>query len=157
MVNSNDLQFAVYEDENGDLGSLKVWGNRLAYNWNILGVERHYFDLNNVVTTRIVTAGNYYWIAWRSDMTPTASENYIYFERQGSDPIPTGLGGGNGMMKRGCSVSAGGFNQIPPSGNCFNSSGLNYADNYYGWTVWTAGGSQPDLTPPASPQGLSVR
>lgn len=128
MVSSVDLQFAVYEDNNGNIGGLKAWGHKLGYDFRTIGVGRHYFDLTNVVTDRRVTAGSYYWIAWRSNMTPTGSENYIYFERQGNDPLPPWI------EKRGLSVAAGNFGAMPPSG----PFDIFYDDNYYGWSVWTA-------------------
>jgi hypothetical protein len=136
-VASEDLTYAVYEDNNGNIGNLKAWGYRLDYNWHTIGIGRHYFDLAYVGTDRRVTAGRYYWIAFRSS---TDNTNRLYFERQGSDPLP------NWIEKRGVTVPAGNFNAVPPSGSSYS---VGYADNYYGWSVWTAADS--DRMPPSPP------
>ena len=141
-VSDEDLAFAVYEDSGGSIGSLKAWGYRLHYNWHTIGIGRHYFDLTNVVTNRNVVAGRYYWIAFR---TSVGNVGKMYFERQGSDPLPAWV------SKRGVVVS-GGFDQMPPTGSTYD---INYATNYYGWSVWSASGGG-NQTPPAAPTGLRI-
>jgi len=143
-VTSVDLQFSVYEDCGvGCMGDLKVWGYALNYDFSTIGVGRHYFDIQNVASgnNRTITAGTKYWIAWRSDATPTANEEYMFFCRKSAaNPYPTGLNGhGDGGMKQGADWIAThpSFDTTPPTGADFNDSGLDYEDDYYGWTVWS--------------------
>jgi len=158
-VASVDVTFAVYEDcGEGCTGDLKMWGYALNYDFRTIGVGRHYFDIQNVASgkNRTITAGTKYWISWRSDATPEGTEDYMFFARNGSAGYPVGVDTGvAGGMKQGVNWIATHptFDTAPPTGVAFNTSGLDYADNYYGWSVWTAS----DAETPPSAQGCTIQ
>jgi hypothetical protein len=123
-----DCAYAIWDDNAGAVGNLKVWGYEYDHTFN--ANTREYFDLGTVVTNRTITAGNIYWIGFRSSL---GADGSAYFERQGSDPFPDATDcEPDGCMKVGKVITnETDYTQTPPS-----SFDINYAPNYYGWAVW---------------------
>ena len=63
----DEVGVAIYEDNNGEVGTLKASGYVEHYNWEILGTfVYHEFIFNTVHTDRQLIDGQYYWITMQS-------------------------------------------------------------------------------------------
>lgn len=144
-VADESVGFILMNDNNGEPGTLKMWGHEENYNFNTVGVGRHYFYIDSVASgqNRTITSGQYYWIAWISSI---GNNGDAYFERQGSDPYPA-WGEKNGAF--GYSSP---YTSTPPSGTDFD---VHYDDNYYGWTIWGSAQGE-DTTPPSDLSGFTA-
>jgi len=131
---SADCQYAIYTDNAGECGDLKLWGYETSHTFN--QNTREYFDLDTVVISRTITENSYYWLAWRSSL---GNDGSAYFERVGSDTIPAFV------VKRGDQDAGydGDMSQTPPAGAVMT---IPYSDEYYGWTVWTASDADPSVS-----------
>lgn len=112
---SKDLAYAVYEDNNGEVGNLMISGNKFNYNWETIGLGRHSFSLDTVNTSRSIENEKWYWIALT---TETGLD--LWFERASS----------SSALKRGTLFSS--YTTIP-AGSSFD---VVFGNNHYGWSVW---------------------
>jgi len=139
---SHNVAFCVYADASGPKpGTMMFSGNVSNYNWETIGVGVHYFDIDTVYTTRTITAGNYYWLAVR---TSTSSDNTLWFDRQSSETLPDWA---NNNMK----IMSNILSNPSTYPNWASSYSGYYADNYYGWSVWTASNSGPSVSSTSGP------
>ena len=117
----DEVGYAIYEDNNGQVGNLKIWGYVEHYDWTILGaLSYHTFILDSVVTNRTITENTYYWITMQS-----SGREQIYIER-GNSNIP----GCSQCLKIGANQYA---VYPPPPPSLYN---IVYNPNCYGWSVW---------------------
>ena len=122
---SDRVGYAIYEDDNGEVGLLKASGYLIGYDWTVIGIGEHCFDLAIVHRDREVVAGRYYWVAFWSD----AGENAC--------PGRCGAPGTPAYPKRGYAVDPGGPNaHVAREGSSYD---IVYGDNCYEWSIWTAG------------------
>ena len=137
-----DCAYAIWEDNAGSVGDLKVWGYTENYSFTSPG--RHYFDMDYVASgkNRAISAGTVYWIGFRSELD---NDNTAYYERQGSNTLPSFID------KKGSTDHGSDFSETPPS-----TFGIDYDNNYYGWTVWTASDVGAEV-PSNAIQGITVQ
>lgn len=119
----NDVGWAVYEDNNGRVGPLKVSGHSSHYNWMLKGIGTHHdFPVTMVHQNRNVTSGNYYWLT---------------FFASGEDNILLSRGnqcGCNDNLR--CATDQNSWKRLdlPPPSHEFDV--LGYGLGCYGWSVW---------------------
>jgi hypothetical protein len=152
--------YAIYDDNAGTIGTLKVWGYENGRNYyadaGCGGVAlRKCFDMQNVTTSRTIVAGNYYWIAFRSNLGIFAETGSTsYFERAGgsSEPHAAWLSKCIGSQ----TADPDDMSETPYTAASYSCGEPGIADNYYGWAIWDVD-IEPDVTSPAAPTGLSVQ
>lgn len=114
----DEVGVAIYEDNNGEVGTLKASGYVEHYNWEILGVfVYHEFIFNTVHTDRQLIEGHNYWITMQS-----SGYTDILIERGNTSYC--------NPLKRGAEHSS---IAIPPQGSEFT---IVYGNSCYGWSVW---------------------
>jgi hypothetical protein len=114
----DEVGVAIYEDNNGEVGTLKASGYVEHYNWEILGTfVYHEFIFNTVHTDRHLITGQYYWITMQS----SGYTNILIERGNTSNCAP---------LKRGAEHSS---IAIPPQGYEFT---IVYGNSCYGWSVW---------------------
>ena len=157
---SDTLGYAIYRDINGAPGELMCYGCAVDYNWAEKGTGViHTFPIQQVRTTRYLTAGSYYWIFYGDDIGT-----------EDNDSLWTGRCNQNmpdlQFPKRGSS----GWTQYctpPPVGEI----DIDYGTGNYEFSVWdadtvntttTIGSSSSttvpdtDSDPPSPPTGLRI-
>jgi len=140
---TRNCAYAVWDDNAGALGNLKVWGHEENHVFN--ANTREYFNLDHVVTNRTITQGNIYWIGFISGIGTSGTD---YWERAGGPdempasiyPTETCTSETYGCAKRGATVTTD-YTVTPPS-----IAANTYVPNYYGWAVWTASDAGPAVT-----------
>ncbi len=121
---SDSVGYAIYEDNNGEVGLLKASGYVLGYNWTATGIGEHCFSLDIVHRDRQIVAGRHYWVAFWSDAGSNAC------------PGRCGAPGTPAYPKRGYSVQPGAPDaHAAREGSSFD---IVYGDNCYEWSAWTA-------------------
>lgn len=151
MATSTNINtaYAIYDDNSGTLGTLKVWGYENGRNYytdpGCGGVsKRKCFELQNVVTNRTIIAGNYYWIAFRSSL---GMDTGNYFERAGGSSEPHAAWLSKCISSQ--TANPDDMSETPLSISSYSCGSPGIADNYYGWAIWTA--SDIDHMPPSPP------
>ena len=114
---SSQVGYALYSDNNGEVGTLLASGYREGYNWEEIGAGLHTFTFDIVYTTRQLEAGEKYWIMMISPDTE------VFIERNGSNPEIN-------RPRRGASSTN--FRN-PPPGNEFTTV---FGDGGYSWSIW---------------------
>lgn len=131
----NEVGYALYEDNNGRVGTLKMSGYIPHYNWTIVGENTyHDFPLDVVYTDRNIVAGRNYWVVFQA----SGGENLL-ISRGRTSSCDNNLKIGAGYTC--CEVA-------PPP----NTYDIIYNSGCYGWAVWEIGISPQ----PEAPNNLRV-
>ena len=119
----NEVAWAIYEDNDMHVGTLKVSGYVSNYDWTIIGPgENHTFPLTTVHQNRDIIAGNYYWVTFHA-----SGGNNIQISRGRVS------GCNSGSLRWATNqFSWTIFNPPPPPSEFINS----YNQGCYGWAVW---------------------
>ncbi len=124
----NEVGYAVYEDNNGTIGPLKVSGYVPNYDWTVVGNEKyHLFLLDTVHTDRTITEGDFYWLVFQA----SGGENVLISRGRESTC--------DDNLKRGTNAGSVDCCEVPPTPQELSS--LTYNSGCYGWAVWQSAGS----------------
>lgn len=118
-VSNCDIGWALYEDNNNEVGDLKISGYVESYNFSNIG-EHEFYITNNI--NNIVIADTYYWITWYT----TAWRNVL---------IGRGRVSGCDTPTRKKGTSQGWWSVVvsPPPSPYWN---VTYGDGCYSWGCW---------------------
>jgi hypothetical protein len=142
----DDVIWALYED-NGTVdyaGNLKAYGYVEGYDWTIIGVGSHRFEITDIVTDPIIISGNYYWLVFyahaidRDNYSRAGCSSQIFNNRGRSTEVCV-----SGISSFRQSIAP----EYPPApaGSTFTTSHHSYFD----WSVWDEeGGTGPTTSLP---------
>lgn len=138
-----EVGWGLYEDNNGEVGALKISGYTHNHNWSNGTPGNHDFPVTTVHTDANIVAGRWYWIT-----TQTSSQDNILISR----------GRISGCTDRPALRKFINANQYlafttPPSPDLYIN---NLAEGCYGWSVWQNDGSPVDTISPSPPTNLRV-
>ncbi len=125
LETNNEVGWAVYEDDNGLVGTLKVSGYVSNYDWTIIGTrENHIFPLTQIHQNRNIIEGNNYWITFHA----SGGRNILISRgRVGCCQSPS--------PKKGTNQYSWNIFNMPPTPDEFVNT---YGDGTYGWAVFQA-------------------
>lgn len=124
---TDDIAYAIYEDDGGATGDLKVSGYTTGYQWSTVGENtEHSFDLDTIHSgkNRTIVSGTYYWVTVQTDAGEPgdpADESDVTTARRQS---------GATQLKRGTIQ-----NPMEPANPPASQTNV-YGDGRYGWAIW---------------------